>query len=269
MLSKEIKQELEHYLKQDVGKGDVTTRVTPQKKCTAIIKANENCIAAGIEETSYLFRSRGLKVKALKKDGAKIKKGTKVLIINGTNKKILTLERVCLNILGRMSGVATISSEAKSKSKAVSLTRKTVPGFQLLDKKAGEVAGIWSHRKNLNEMVLLKENHLKFFPGIIEAVHKAKKTGKKVEVEAENKAEALEAAWAKPNIIMLDNFSPAKAKVTIKLLRGTGFKGKIELSGGITLKNLSKYSKLGADIISMGELTKKAKIIDYSLEVLK
>ncbi|MFH1390793.1 MAG: carboxylating nicotinate-nucleotide diphosphorylase [Candidatus Diapherotrites archaeon] len=269
MLSKEITQELEHYLKQDIGKGDVTTKITPQKNCNAIIKANENCMIAGIEEASYLFRSRGLKVKILKKDGQKICKGQKILIVNGSNKKILTLERVCLNILGRMSGVATISAEAKSKSKTVSLTRKTIPVFQLLDKKAGEVAGIWSHRKNLNEMILLKENHLKFFPGIIEAIKKAKKTGKKVEVEVETETEAIEAAWAKPYIIMLDNFSPKKAKATIKLLKGLGFNGKIELSGGITLKNLSKYNNLGADIISMGELTKNAKIIDFSLDVKK
>ncbi|MCR4335373.1 MAG: carboxylating nicotinate-nucleotide diphosphorylase [archaeon] len=269
MLSKEIKQELEHYLKQDVGKGDVTTNITPQKNCEAIIKTNENCIVVGIEEISYLFRSRGLKVKPLKKDGQKVNKGTKIIIISGSNKKILTLERICLNILGRMSGVATLASEAKSKSKAVSLTRKTIPGFQMLDKKAGETIGIWSHRKNLNEMVLLKENHLNFFAGIGEAVRKAKKTGKKVEVEVETEAEAIEAVWAKPSIIMLDNFSPKKAKATIKLLKGAGFQGKIELSGGITLKNLSKYSNLGADIISMGELTKNAKIIDFSLEMKK
>jgi len=271
MVSKEIKKELEVYLKQDLGKGDVTARVTPRRNCTATITSNENCYLAGVEEVSYLFSSRKLKVKSHKKDGEKTKKNQKILSITGENRKILSLERMCLNILGRMSGVATLCTEAKKKAgkTRLAVTRKTAPGFQLLDKKAAETAGVWSHRKNLFEMVLLKENHLKFFDSIREAVAKAKKTGKKVEAEAETQKDALEAAKENPFIIMLDDFSPKKAKETIILLRKNGFAGKIELSGGITIKNLSKYSKIGADIISMGELTKKANMVDFSLRVVK
>jgi len=270
MLSTVLKQELEHYLKQDLGKKDVTTALVNEKNCTAEIKANETCIIAGIEEISYLFKSRKLKIKTHVKNGGQVKKNSKIITIKGSNKKILTLERICLNIIGRMSGVATITKKAVQKSKTkIALTRKTIPGFQLLDKKAGVIAGALPHRKNLEEMILLKENHLLFFEDIRTAIKKAKKTRKKVEVETENEKQSLLASEEKPNIIMLDNFSPKKAKETIKKLRKKGFNGQIELSGGITLKNISKYSNAGADFISMGELTKKAKIIDFSMKVTK
>ncbi len=268
MLSTEMKRLLSGYLSQDISSKDVTSAITPQKKCTAAIKANENLFLAGVEEVSYLFSSAGVKVKALKKDGRKIRKGNVVLELSGNNRKILEAERVALNLLGRMSGVATLCTEAKKKSRGIriAVTRKTIPGFQVFDKKAAETAGVWSHRKNLSEMILLKENHLGFFSGIKEALKAARKSGKKTEIEVENKKQALDAAQENPPIIMLDNFSPQQAKRTIKEMRKAGFKGKIELSGGITIKNLSKYTNLGADIISMGELTRNARIMDFNLE---
>ena len=269
MITNRARTELESYLAEDINSGDVTSSLIPKVKAKGIIKANQNCFLSGTEEISYLLRKHGLKVKALKRDGQKIKRNQKVLEVIGENRKILSLERVCLNVLGRMSGVTTLCNEAKKKCKKTRLavTRKTMPGFQLLDKKAAEVAGLWSHRKDLSEMILIKENHLEFI-SIKEAIRKGKKKNKKVEIEVENSKQALEAAIEKPFMIMLDNFSPKNAKTTIKKLKSAGFKGKIELSGGITIKNLSKYCNLGADIISMGELTKKAKIMDFSLKVL-
>ena len=257
-------------MSQDVSGKDITSELIPKTNCKAVIKVNENCVLAGVEEATYLFREHELKVKVHKNDGTHANKKSKIITIIGSAQKILTIERISLNILGRMSGVATICAEAKKKSKNTKLavTRKTIPGFQAFDKKAAEIAGVWSHRKNLNEMILLKDNHLKFI-GIKEGIAKAKKTGKKIEIEVENEKEALEAAREKPNFIMLDNFSQKNAKKTIKKLREKGFNGKIELSGGITIKNLPKYSNLGADLISMGELTKKAKIIDFSMDVIK
>ena len=288
MLSGEVKGRLKTYLLEDLGKGDVSVAITPEKKCSAIVKANEACTLAGIEEAKFLAEWRGLKFRALKKDGSAVKKGTKILWLRGSGRKILEIERVLLNILGRMSGVATLASKAVkirgAKNKTVlAATRKTIPGFQLLDKKAAEVSGLWTHRKSLNEMVLLKDNHLKFFSSPFEAVREAvekvksgkKKDGewkgksKKVEVEVETLKEALNVAAAKPDFIMLDNFSPTGARKAVHALRNEGFKGRIELSGGITLKNLKSFINADAGIISMGEITKKAKIVDFSLDIKK
>lgn len=269
MITNRAKIELESYLQEDINLGDVTSSLIPKVKAKAIIKARETCYLSGIEEISYLFRKHGLKIKALKKDGQKIKRNQKVLEIIGENRKVLSLERVCLNVLGRMSGVTTICNEAKKKCKntRLAVTRKTMPGFQLLDKKAAEVAGLWTHRKDLSEMILIKENHLEFI-SIKDAIRKGKKKNKKVEIEVENQKQALEASTEQPFMIMLDNFTSKSAKATIQKLKKSNYKGKIELSGGITIKNLSRYCNLGADIISMGELTKKANIIDFSLRVL-
>ena len=269
MITTRAKTELESYLREDVNLGDVTSSLLPRVKAKAIIIARETCFLSGIEEISYLLRKHGLKVKALKKDGEKIKRNQKVLEIVGENRTVLSLERICLNVLGRMSGVTTLCNKAKKKCKntRLAVTRKTMPGFQLLDKKAAEVAGLWSHRKDLSEMILIKENHLEFI-GIKEAIRKGKNKNKKVEIEVENQKQALEASTEQPFMIMLDNFSAKNAKISIGKLKNAGFKGKIELSGGITIKNLSRYCNLGADIISMGELTKKANIIDFSLRVL-
>lgn len=270
MLSRIEKQKLLQFLKDDAFSKDITSIITPRKKISAVIKCNEACTLSGLEEAGFLFRKNGLKVKTLKKNGSVVKKNSGVMKIQGDNRKILSIERTALNVLGKMSGIASICSKASKKSgTSVYLTRKTTPGFTVFEKKACLDGKVFPHRKNLNEMVLLKENHLKFFSSISEAIRKAKKSKKKIEIEVETVKEALEAGDAKPNIIMLDNFSSKKAKKTIQKLRKKGFKGKIEVSGGITLKNLSKYSRIGADIISMGELTKKPGIIDFSLEVLK
>ncbi|HLC79178.1 MAG TPA: carboxylating nicotinate-nucleotide diphosphorylase [archaeon] len=268
MLSQKEKRRLLSYLQEDIGQGDITSAITPKTQCSASISANEKCTLAGIEQVQFLCSHYNVRVKKLKKDGSKILNGTRILVLNGQNRKILTLERVCLNILGRMSGVATLCSQATKKSPAttIAVTRKTSPGFQLFDKKAAQKAGAWTHRKDLSEMILIKENHLKFFSSIEQAFAAAKRSGKKIEIEVETRWQALAAAEQNPHMILLDNFPPEVARKTIQDLRKR-FKGKIELSGGITLKNLKKYSNLGADVISMGELTKSAKIIDFSLDI--
>ncbi len=265
-----MKQTLKQILAEDVGKGDITSSLIPTKQCRAKIFTREPCVVAGLEEAKFLFKSRGVKATGSFKDGDRLKKGSAVLRLRGSNKAIFSVERTALNVLGRMSEVATTCAEAKkiTGSKAtVAITRKTMPGFNLFDKKAAKIAGVWPHRLNLGDAILLKENHLKFFASPSKAVEAAKKKAGKAnfaEVEVESLAEAFDAAKAKPNIIMLDNFSPAKAKSAIKKLRPV-FNGKIELSGGINLKNLKSYAKAKPDIISMGCLTYATKWLDFSL----
>jgi len=267
MLSKTMKKKLISFLRDDAAYRDVTSALVPKKKVVAYIEAHEKTILAGGEEAAFLFRKHKCRVKQLKKDGALIKKGKRVMRIEGENRKILAIERTALNVLGRMSGVATICNKASSIAKErseIMLTRKVMPGFNEFDKKACKFGGVSPHRKNLADMVLVKENHLKF-DSIEELVKKAKKKKLgKIEVEVENLSEAIEAAEKGSDIIMLDNFSPKKAKKTVKVISSLS-RAKIELSGGINLKNLRQYLSSGADMISIGELTKKAKMVDFSL----
>lgn len=269
-----MERKLIEILKEDIGKGDVTSSLIPEKTCKAIIKINENSLVSGIEENTFLFKTKGCKVKAFVRDGQLANKGKIIMEIEGKNRVILETERTALNILGRMSGVSNICYLTRKSlpefKGEFALTRKTMPGFNLFDKKAAKTAGINPHRINLNDMILIKENHLEFFKTITDALVKAKENsdGRKIEIEVRNQKEAFEAAKLNPNRIMLDNFNLKNAKKTIKELRRI-YTGEIEISGGINLKNLKGYAKLQPDLISLGFLTKNARTIDFSLDIKK
>ncbi len=270
MLTNKLKKKLLSLLKEDLGKGDVTSAVIPLRPCKAKIIVREAGLVAGLEEAKFLFKQKGVKSKAFVKDGGRARKGQTVLELSGGNRNIFSVERTALNVLGRMSEVASTCAEAKKlvgKDVTLALTRKTMPGFNLFDKKAALVGGIWPHRINLNSFVLLKENHLRFFDSAFDAVLVARKRhGRKmkVEVEVETLLQAFNAARANPDVIMLDNFSPKKALASVKALR-KDFSGEIELSGGITTENLRAFASAKPDIISMGSLTYSTKWRDFSL----
>ena len=277
MLSPLQKKRLLEYLKEDLSKGDVTASLLPNQNAEAFLKAKENCVVAGLEESAFLAKSRGVKFRALKKAGARARKNEKVAKLSGKVRAIVEVERTILNVLGRMSGVATISKKAADlagKKIKVFATRKTMPGFNEFDKKATLFGGAFPHRKNLNEMILIKPNHLLFLGSISEAVKKAKKTKKntkikKAEVEVKNLKQALEAAHEGADWVMLDNFSVKQTKKAVKVLRGVAPKTIIECSGRINLKNIKQYASAGPDIISMGQITKEAGVTDFSLYVVK
>jgi len=274
MLSLKMKKKLKEILADDICGSDVTSALVPERKCRAKIVAKESCTIAGLEEVKFLFKSNGVNAGSSFRDGERVRKHSVILKLAGKNQTVFSIERTALNILGRMSGVATVCAEAKKiakKNATVAATRKTMPGFNVFDKKAAKSAGIWPHRLNLNEFVLLKDNHLPFFKSPFEAVVAARKkygSSKKIEVEVDTLQQAFDAAGAKPEIIMLDNFSPAKARGAVKNLRKV-FKGKIELSGGITLCNLKQYSAAKPDLISMGGLTHSVKSCDFALDLIK
>lgn len=269
MLSKMQKKKLLEALKEDIAKGDITSNLLKPKKSSAFITAKEQCILAGIEEASFLFKSKGLKVKSLKKDGNKAKKGEKIMEINGLNKSILAVERTALNFLARMSGIATACSYAQKiagKNTLIALTRKTAPLLNSFDKKAGMIAGIYPHRINLSSGILIKDNHLAF-ESIENIVRKARKKGyKNIEVECSNLHEVNEAIKANADIIMLDNFSVKEARKAVKKIREKS-KAMIELSGNINFNNLKAYSKLRPDMISLGMLTHSVKAINFNLTI--
>jgi len=270
MLSSEEKKRILMALKDDISKGDITSALLEPKKAKAIIIAKEKCILAGIEEALFLFKSQKLKAIALKNDGEKAKKNEKIILIKGNNKKILSVERTALNFLSRMSGIATACFKAQriAKKTRIALTRKTAPLLNYFDKKAAIKAKVLPHRMNLSSGILIKDNHLAF-ESIESLVKKArKKNYKNIEVECKNLKEVREAIKSKADIIMLDNFSINKARKAIKLIKEKS-NALIEISGNINFNNLKNYSKLRANIISMGALTHSVKAINFSLKVIK
>ncbi len=275
MLSDELKKRLVQFLEDDHFRQDATAAITPEKSSTAVIKANESATLAGVEEALFLFAHAGLTVTAKKKDGDSVHSGDVVLQVTGSNRAILSVERTALNVLGRMSGVGTLCRHAQGiagKETVLAMTRKTIPGFNAFDKKAADMAGVWPHRMHLEEAVLIKENHLEFFPTPADAVNAAResqKKGKTVEIEVRNLDELKSAVSAHPDMVLLDNFPLSKAEEAVAWCRKAAPEVRIELSGGIRLSTLAAFAALKPDYISLGALTKDAHTIDFSLDFLK
>ncbi len=268
-----VTKELKNFLDEDIGKGDITSSLLPRKKITARIISREQAVVAGVRFAKEIFKIKGCNVQILKKDGQKVNPNQTILKISGDADKILTCERTALNLLTRMSGIATQTNELVKKipGKKTKLyaTRKTAPGLRFFDKEAVKIGGGEKHRMRLDEMVMIKDNHIAAGDSILELIKKAKKKYKKFEVEVENNKDALLAAKEGATIIMLDNFSPAQIKKTIENLKKENLRNKVKLeaSGGITSKNISQYAKTGVDIISVGSITNSVKGIDVSLEI--
>jgi nicotinate-nucleotide pyrophosphorylase (carboxylating) len=268
-----LKKELQSFLSEDIGKGDITSSLLSKKKISAKIISRENAIVAGVKFGKEIFNLKGCKVQILKKDGQKIYPNQVIMVISGDARKILTCERTVLNLLTRMSGIATQTNSlvAKIPNKKTKLyaTRKTAPGLRFFDKEAVQIGGGEKHRLRLDEMVMIKDNHIAVNNSLLSLIKKAKRRYKKFEVEVENNSDAILAAQEGATIIMLDNFSPKQIKKTIQDLKSKKLRNKvkIEASGGITSKNISQYAKTGVDIISVGSITNAVKGIDMSLEI--
>jgi len=268
-----LKKELQSFLSEDVGKGDITSSLLAKKKISARIISRENAIVAGVKFAKEIFEIKGCKVQILKKDGQKVNPNQIIMIISGDARKILTCERTALNLLTRMSGIATqtrnLIEKIPNKKTKLYATRKTAPGLRFFDKEAVKIGGGEKHRLKLDEMVMIKDNHIAVSNSLLNLIQSAKKRYKKFEVEVENNSDAILAAKEGATIIMLDNFSPAQIKKTIQNLKikKLRHKVKIEASGGITSRNISQYAKTGVDIISVGSITNSVNGIDMSLEI--
>jgi nicotinate-nucleotide pyrophosphorylase (carboxylating) len=276
-----VEEKLKQLLADDVGQGDVTAAAVIPGGLTvnAEVIAKEDGVVAGIEEAAFLAEYLGLTVKVKVAEGEKIKNKQVLMQISGDAQTILSVERTLLNLLSRMSGIATKTQTLteklkKANSKArIAATRKSPPGLLYFDKKAVVIGGGDPHRLHLDDMVLIKDNHLAIIGNVEEAVKKAKTQAsfsKKIEVEVTTIEDALKAAKAGADIVMLDNFSPNQAKAAAEALGKAGFGSVLlEVSGGITSDNLLEYAKAQVDIISLGELTHSVKALDMSLEILK
>ena len=268
-------QELRRFLNEDLGRGDVTSKLVEKKQITAKIVTKQETIVSGTNFAKKIFSLKKCKTNILKKDGTKAKSNQTILQIKGDSTAILSCERTALNLLSRMCGISTKTNQlcsliknTNNKTKLFS-TRKTAPGLRYFDKMAVEIGGGKKHRMTLHDMIMFKDNHLAVEKSMISLITKAKKTRKKIEIEVENKKDAILAASLGVDIIMLDNFTPNQIKTTIKSLYDLNLRKniKIEASGRINEKNILQYAKTGVDMISVGEITNSPQGIDLSLEI--
>jgi nicotinate-nucleotide pyrophosphorylase (carboxylating) len=278
-----LRKSLLYFLKEDIGIEDVTSNnlLNSNKIFDAeiIYKSDLIGILCGIEETQILFEICDCEIIYCKSDGMKILSKEKIMQIRGQAKNILKAERVALNLLMRLSGIATMTRRFVDlvnqidSSISIASTRKTVPGLRLLDKKAVVIGGGISHRIRLDDMVMIKDNHIivdTSIQNIMSSIRSKVGFTKIIECEVKNQSEALQAIESGANIIMLDNFSLVDAQETISKIIHLGYRDrtKIEISGGINLQNVVDYAKLKPDIISIGFLTHSSPALDFSLKII-
>ncbi|MCL2134448.1 MAG: carboxylating nicotinate-nucleotide diphosphorylase [Candidatus Bathyarchaeota archaeon] len=282
MPRKLVEEQLIRLLKDDVGQGDITVTaiIPPDLNATAEVIAKESGIAAGIQEATILAQALNLKVKTYVNDGEQINNKQILMHITGDTQTILTVERTLLNLLSRMCGIATITHKFIEELKTVNstakiaATRKTVPGLLYFDKKAVAIGGGDPHRLHLDDMILIKDNHIAVIGDPVKAVKLAKANAtfsKKIEVEITKITDILRVAKAGADIIMLDNFTPEEVNNAVKALKNVKLPQKVllEVSGGINSETLLDYAKTKIDIISIGALTHSVKTLDISLEITK
>ena len=270
------KKKLLQFLSEDIQRGDITSALLSNQKIKAKIISRERGVVAGVVFARNIFRLKGSAVRIFTKDGSRLKQNQTVLQVSGNAKSILSCERTVLNLLSRMSGIATqtnyLVSQIKKHSKKTNLysTRKTAPGLRYFDKEAVIVGGGRKHRMALDGMIMIKDNHLLLSNSMEDIIKKARKKRRQVEVEVENQRDAILAAKYDATIVMLDNFSPAQIKKTIAALQKEKLRNKVKLeaSGGINSKNIGTYAKTGVDMISVGSITNSVKGLDLSLEVV-
>jgi len=265
-------------LAEDLGHGDVTSEilVPPELEGQATISAKESGIVAGVEIAGKVFQrvDPSISFNVLSKDGTAVKDGDKIAEVSGKVISILKAERTALNFLQRLSGIASLTAKYTAETHGLETyiadTRKTTPGLRVLEKHAVHMGGGRNHRLHLSDGILIKDNHLAALRAIgmslKDIVARAKKKaprGLKVEVEVDSVQEAMEAAEAGADIIMLDNMRPNDMRQVVKSLKG---KIKIEASGGINLSNVRQAAMTGVDYISIGALTHSPKAMDISLE---
>jgi len=263
---------------EDVGEWDDSSTIVTDEKGSARIIAKEECIIAGLEEAAQILQHFRLEHEMLLAEGDRAAAGSTVLNIRGSAREILQAERLILNFLGRMSGIATLTSECVRRARAISrvkiaCTRKTTPGFRLQEKRAVFLGGGDPHRFNLSGAVIIKDNHVRLL-GLEECLRRAKAQAsftKKIEVEVEGLDDMAKAAELGADIIMFDNMSPVEIGRGVEILKRSGLRDRVilEASGGITIENLEAYAAIGVDVISMGALTRDAPWIDLSMEMEK
>lgn len=271
-----VDKTLEIALNEDIGCGDITTSsLIPEKHVShSVLIAKENFVLAGLPFSERVFKllDSGIKFKSLTKEGGKIRSGTVIAEMKGKTKSLLMGERTALNLLQRLSGIATLTAKYSAVVKGTGVkivdTRKTVPGLRFFDKYAVRAGGGDNHRFGLFDGVLIKDNHIAAVGGVGKAVRIARDRAHhlvKIEVEVKNLQEVREALSAGADIIMLDNMPAVTTKKAVELIRRRNKDVLIEASGNINLENVREIAENGVDLISVGALTHSVLAADISM----
>jgi nicotinate-nucleotide pyrophosphorylase (carboxylating) len=276
----QLKMLVEAALKEDIGDGDHSSLscIDINAKGKAVLKIKQDGVLAGVDIAEKIFKMKEPSAKfiSFKKDGDEMHAGETAFEVEALVHTILQCERLVLNCIQRMSGIATLTHQYAEKIKSYKTkildTRKTTPNFRLLEKEAVRIGGGINHRFGLYDMIMLKDNHIDYCGGIEKAIEKAnayvytKKPGLKIEIETRNIDDVKRVvAIGKVNRIMLDNFLPGQIEEALKIING---KYETEASGGINLDNIIEYAKTGVDYISIGALIHQAKSLDLSLKAV-
>lgn len=270
-----VEELVRRALLEDIGPGDITTEATipADRQCTAVIIAKEEGVLCGqpLAQAAFRVLDPQLTYEVLVPEGSAVTPGQEVARIAGSARSILTGERVALNFLQRMSGIATVTRKLADSIKYYHArlveTRKTTPGLRLVEKYAVRVGGGLNHRYGLHDAILIKDNHIAVTGGVRQAVIASRKVAShvsRIEVEVESLEQLQEALDAGADVILLDNMDPDTMRKAVELTDG---KAILEASGGITAANLEEVARTGVDIISMGALTHSVRSLDLSLEV--
>lgn len=285
-MTEDFKQKLHHLideaLKEDIGPGDYSTLscISPLEKGKAVLKIKQDGILAGVEVARAIFQYKepGSLFTVFKADGETMQFGEKAFEVEAHEHTILQCERLVLNCMQRMSGIATLTKQYTDKLKGYKTrlldTRKTTPNFRLLEKEAVRIGGGVNHRFGLYDMIMLKDNHIDYAGGIVAAISKAydyvQKNNLNIKIEVETRTiedvkKVLEKGVGKVFRVMLDNYTPAQITEALKLIDG---KFETEASGGINLDTIESYAATGVDFVSVGGLIHQAKSLDLSLKAV-
>ena len=271
--------EIERFLQEDISNGDITSDlfIDSNSISDAQILSREPGLLSGRNELTQIFDYFNIKSNWSFQDGEYFDSNTQIVKLNGLSKSLLLSERVSLNLLGHMSGIATSTNHAVTITKKISpntnisATRKTLPGLRKYEKYSVIVGGGLPHRYDLNEMILIKDNHNKLITNLKESVNTARDkidSNKKIELEVDSLESALNAVDLDVDIILLDNMTPEDISKFILKLKQISEPPLTEASGGINFSNLESYASTQVDIISMGALTHSSKSIDFSLQII-
>ncbi len=275
----EILAQIGEFLREDIGRGDITTQATvaPDVRGMGRFLAKEDLVVCGLEVAEAVFvhlDPENPEIEAIVSEGDEVKAGTVFATLKGFADVLLAGERVALNLIQRMSGVATLTRQyvkaIEGTNARIVDTRKTTPGLRLLEKYAVTVGGGKNHRLGLDDGVLIKDNHIALAGGITEAITMAKiRVGHlhKIEVEINNWAQLRQAVEAGADIIMLDNQTPEEAEKLVQMSRQLNPHVLIEASGGMDLDKVRNFAEAGVDLISVGRITHSAKAVDISFKI--
>ncbi|MEE9313361.1 MAG: carboxylating nicotinate-nucleotide diphosphorylase [Rhizobiaceae bacterium] len=274
MNQKNVEKQIAHFLEEDIGFYDLTSTIMIDETAVGAFNMNarEPMVIAGITiaKTVFEYYVPGVKVKMKVADGDRVKKGASLMTVSGKAREILTAERVSLNLIQHLTGIATMTAEYVKEIKGTNCqlldTRKTTPGLRMMEKHAVVCGGARNHRLGLDNGLMIKDNHIAVCGGLTAAIKRAKANVPaltKVEVECDRLDQVKEALAAGADVIMLDNMNLATLRKAVKMVGG---KVPLEASGGINLKTIKAIAETGVDFVSVGRLTQSAPAVDIGLD---